>query len=69
MVGEKEGGAVQSGLSVADLKSVLGLIEVAIQRGSFSPKEVIGVGLLYEKISQFVASSEGVAHHEIHKKQ
>ena len=43
------------GLSVGDLKSIQGIIEVATNRGAFKAAEMAGVGFLYNKLQAFLA--------------
>jgi hypothetical protein len=41
-------------LTLEDLGSVLSIIDVATARGTFKPKELVAVGTVYEKISNFL---------------
>tara|TARA_S200000501_G_scaffold96386_1_gene89688 strand:+ start:233 stop:520 length:288 start_codon:yes stop_codon:yes gene_type:complete len=44
------------GLSVGDLKSIQGIIEVATNRGAFKAAELSAVGTIFDKLSKFLTS-------------
>jgi hypothetical protein len=41
-------------LTLEDLASVLSIVDVATARGAFKPKELVAVGTVYEKVSNFL---------------
>jgi|APGre2960657423_1045063.scaffolds.fasta_scaffold163982_2 hypothetical protein len=41
-------------LTLEDLASVLSIVDVATARGAFKPKELVAVGTIYEKVSNFL---------------
>lgn len=45
-------------LTVADMASLKAIIEMAHARGTFKPEELSTVGLLYDKLTDFVAQSQ-----------
>jgi hypothetical protein len=51
-------------LTLEDLGSVLGIIDVATARGAFKPKEFTAVGTVYEKISKFLEQVKTTAQPE-----
>lgn len=45
-------------LTVQDLASLRAIIDVASQRGTFKPAEMVSVGTVYNKLDQFLSAVE-----------
>ena len=45
-------------LSIADIRNLLAIIDVASKRGAFQTKEFVAVGEIYAKVEAFLDSKE-----------
>jgi len=51
----------QPGLGIQDLKVAADIIGICTQRGAFRANELSAVGLLYDRLTAFLAASETAA--------
>lgn len=53
---EKQTSTAQPDLTVNDLSNLRALIDIAVKRGAFNASEISGVGVVYDRLNNFLTN-------------